>query len=182
MDGTDRSRAEAQDIEALQDAFPVEWREPPLGWDALRVWENEQGVVLPEPYRTFIAETANGSSLGPPEDGGLLPLGWLPPYWPDQDQPRDPAAEFPLDRSWIWEDDERGYQALAPIVHAVYNHGSVVLGAEDGPMYWLLAVTGPSRGKVWLVADVGAHLYPQDPGIGFTDWVRRWQDRDGWWD
>lgn len=154
----------------------------PPGWDALRVWEGRHGVVLPEPCRTFIAETANGSCLGPPEDGGLLPPGRLPPGWPDQDQPREPAAGFPLDHSWMWEDGNRGYRALAPIVHAVCNHGSAVLGAEDGPMYWLLAVTGPSRGKVWLVADVGAHLCPQDPGIGFTDWVRRWQAGDGWQD
>jgi len=63
------------------------------GWEALRVWESEQGVVPPEPYRTSVAETANGSPLGPPGDGGLLlPLGRLPPGWPDQGQPRDPAA------------------------------------------------------------------------------------------
>ncbi|MCX4598674.1 hypothetical protein OG819_57290 [Streptomyces sp. NBC_01549] len=38
-------------------------------------WESQHGVVLPEPYRSLIAEITNGSSLGPPEDGGLLPLG-----------------------------------------------------------------------------------------------------------
>lgn len=42
----------------------------------------ENRVVLPEPYRTFIAEISNGSSLGPAGDGGLQPLGWLPDTGP----------------------------------------------------------------------------------------------------
>lgn len=65
---------------------------------------------------------------------------------------------------------------------AVYNHGSIVLGAEGGPMYWLLVVTGLQRGKIWLVADVGAHPYPGPAAVGFVEWVQRWQAGDGWWD
>jgi hypothetical protein len=42
----------------------------------------------------------------------------------------------------------------------VYNHGSIVLGTDDSLSYWVLVVTGPERGKVWLVTGVGAYPYP----------------------
>jgi hypothetical protein len=35
----------------------------------VHAFEAEHGIVLPEPYRTFVAETADGSSSGPPEYG-----------------------------------------------------------------------------------------------------------------
>ncbi|WP_442813545.1 hypothetical protein [Streptomyces sp. NBC_01244] len=69
-------------LELLRSAFEPEWREPALGHEAVSAWEAEHGAVLPEPCRTFVAEIANGSSIGPPEDGGLLPLGRLTPGWP----------------------------------------------------------------------------------------------------
>lgn len=63
----------------------------------------------------------------------------------------------------------------------VYNRGSVVLGAEDGPQFWLLVTTGPRRGQVWLVAGVGVGPVPGDEAWGFLEWVRRWHVGDGWW-
>ncbi|WP_217553708.1 SMI1/KNR4 family protein [Streptomyces sp. GbtcB6] len=173
-------RPDEATLEFLRSAFEPEWREPALGDDAVLVWESENRVVLPEPYRSLVAEIANGSSLGPPEDGGLLPLGWLPPDWPDQGD-RDPAALFPLQDTWAWEGEplaEDHHERVA----AVYNHGSVVLGTDDGLSYWVLVVTGPERGKVWLVTDVGAYPYPMPKALGFLEWVRRWHAGDGWWD
>lgn len=61
-------------IALLREAFPAEVRHCPLGWEALRAWERRQGVVLREPYRTFVAEIANGTDDGPPDEGGLLPV------------------------------------------------------------------------------------------------------------
>ncbi|MFF4894825.1 SMI1/KNR4 family protein [Streptomyces sp. NPDC001068] len=167
-------------LEFLRSPFEPEWREPALGDDAVSVWESENRVVLPEPYRSLVAEIANGSSLGPPEDGGLLPLGWLPPDWPDLGD-RDPAALFPLQGTWAWEGEplaEDHHERVA----AVYNHGSVVLGTDDGLSYWVLVVTGPQRGKVWLVTDVGAYPYPMPNALGFLAWVQRWHAGHGWWD
>ncbi|MEV6532386.1 SMI1/KNR4 family protein [Streptomyces sp. NPDC051639] len=173
-------RPEEATLAFLRSVFAPEWREPPLGRDGVSAWESEHGVVLPEPYRTLIAEISNGSSLGPPEDGGLLPLGWLPPDWHGQGD-RNPAAVFPLQKTWAWEGE-----ALADDhderVAAVHDHGSIVLGAEDGTSYWVLVVTGPQRGRVWLVADVGAYPYPMPEAAGFLQWVRRWHAGDGWWD
>ncbi|MFF2523895.1 hypothetical protein ACFVTW_17575, partial [Streptomyces liangshanensis] len=36
---------------------------PAAGWEAVRSFEAEHGIVLPEPYRTFVAEICDG--LGP---------------------------------------------------------------------------------------------------------------------
>ncbi|MEW2374963.1 hypothetical protein AB0883_02515 [Micromonospora sp. NPDC047812] len=45
--------------------------EPALGWPGLYAFAAEHGVVLPEPYRTFVAEITAGAFSGPP-DRGLL--------------------------------------------------------------------------------------------------------------
>ncbi|MET9451750.1 SMI1/KNR4 family protein [Streptomyces cinerochromogenes] len=164
----------------LRLAFPPEWREPPLGQAAVAQWEHENGVALPEPYRTFIAEISNGSSLGPAGDGGLQPLGRLPDSWPDLG-PRQPGEPFPLDEAWAWEDDE-SVDPEDPRVDAVFTKGSVVLGSEDGQSFWLLLTTGPRRGEVWMVADVGAVPVPGNRAWGFAEWVRRWHSGSEWWD
>ncbi|MFI6979214.1 hypothetical protein ACIBSV_11580 [Embleya sp. NPDC050154] len=82
-------------LEFLRSAFEPAWREPAFGYEAVTAWENENGVVLPEPYRSPVAEISNGSSLGLPEDGGPPPLGRLTPGWSHWVN-RDPAAPFPL--------------------------------------------------------------------------------------
>jgi hypothetical protein len=166
-------------------AFPAEWREAPLGWDAVLAWEVDHGVVLPEPYRTFVAEIADGSSYGPPEDGGLLPLNWLPADWPGED--RDEAADFPLTEAWFWENDPRDPDDVEALVDEVYRCGSVVLGSMTGPVYWLLVVSGPQRGQIWLLSDVGALPFPgpdgaEQDGTGFMGWVQRWHEDPEAWD
>ncbi|MEV6109139.1 SMI1/KNR4 family protein [Streptomyces sp. NPDC051940] len=165
----------------LRSVFEAEWREPPLGREGVDAWEAQNGVTLPEPYRTVVAEISNGYSLGPAEDGGLQPLGWLPAGWPDLG-PRRPGAPFPLEAAWPWEDDESVDPEGDPRTDAVFTHGSVVLGSEDGQSFWLLVTTGPRRGEVWMVADVGAVPVPSDDAWGFLEWVRRWHTGDGWWD
>jgi hypothetical protein len=169
----------------LLEAFPPEWREPPLGWVAVQTWETSHGVVLPEPYRMFIAEIADGSSLGPPEDDGLLPLNWLPADWSSKE--RDVAADFPLVEAWFWEDDPREAKELKQLVDAVYRNGSLVLGSNSGPLYWLLVVSGPQRGRIWMLSDGGAMPFPgpaatEQDGVGFLDWVARWHEAPDTWD
>jgi hypothetical protein len=56
----DADHARFDDLEALRSAFSTGC-EPPLGWDAVRVFESEYGAVLPEPYRTFVAEVCDGA-------------------------------------------------------------------------------------------------------------------------
>jgi len=107
------------------------------------------------PYRSrlndyvvrLIAQISDGCTLGPPEDGGLLPLGWLPPGWPHAGE-RNPAAPFPLEQAWYWETDPaplgQDGEALIPAAHL---HGSVLLGSEQGDD-WILVTAGPLRGQV----------------------------------
>lgn len=59
--------ADPVELAALHAAFDADdGTEPALEWEAVRVFETEHGIVLPEPYRTLIAEIADGSSSGPP--------------------------------------------------------------------------------------------------------------------
>ncbi len=173
----DRRPAEAA-LDFLCSALPPEWREPAIGHEAVAAWEAESRVVLPEPYRTFVAEIGNGSSLGPAGDGGLQPLGRLPGSWPDLG-PRQPGEPFSLQEAWVREDDEEGGPE-DPRIDAAYNKGSVVLGSEDGRSFWLLPTTGPRRGEVWMVADVGAIPARDDHAWGFEEWVRRRHAGDDW--
>ena len=41
--------------------------ESALGREAVRAFEADHGVVLPEPYRTFVVEMSDGSFQGPPD-------------------------------------------------------------------------------------------------------------------
>lgn len=135
-------------LDFLRSAFEPGRREPALGYEAVSTWEAENGAVLPEPYRSLVAEISNGSSVGPPEDGGLLPLGWLTPGWPHWGD-RDPAAPFPLLETWAWEGEPLAADHDERVAD-VYGHGSVVLGADDELCYWLLVVNGPTgAGSGW---------------------------------
>jgi hypothetical protein len=173
-------RPTPSELDALRSAFPPEWCDGPAGVEAVEEWEGVNGVRLPEPYRTFVAEIANGCGLGPPDDGGLLPLGWLPPGFPDAGL-RAPAAVFPLTEAWRWEDGEP-----APVAgltaEDTFHRGSIVLGQEDGSAYWLLVVAGPQRGKIWIATEVGTYPYPLESPVGFTGWVERWHSGEGWFD
>ncbi|MFE1319788.1 SMI1/KNR4 family protein [Kitasatospora phosalacinea] len=148
----------------------------------MHTFEAEHGAVLPEPYRTFVAEIADGSPAGPPGQG---PVG--------------------LTVGWIWEDDEETpEEELDARVGEVCNHGPIVLGTDGCGMYWLLVVTGPHRGRVWCVTDVGATPFdatPFDAGSdctgtattattatattaasGFADRVAHWRVGRPWFD
>ncbi|WP_374195835.1 SMI1/KNR4 family protein [Streptomyces sp. ISL-24] len=58
------------EVEALRQAFGIDdGGESALGWETVRAFEAEHGVVLPEPYRTFVAEVSDGSFQGPPGYG-----------------------------------------------------------------------------------------------------------------
>ncbi|MFF7331884.1 hypothetical protein [Streptomyces sp. NPDC008150] len=98
-------------------------------------------------------------------------------------RPRPTATRrtLPLEAAWPWEDDA-GVDAEDPRIDASFNKGSVVLGSEDGQSFWLLLTTGPRRGEVWMIADVGAVPVPGDQAWGFKEWVQHWHAGGGWWD
>ncbi|MGW9136730.1 SMI1/KNR4 family protein [Streptomyces sp. NPDC055681] len=188
----DADHARAEGLDALRAAFTTGCVLA-LGWDAVRAFEAEHGIVLPEPYRTFVAEVCDGSTDGPPE-WGLLPLAALPAGWRGGGAGRDLAKPFPLTARWVWADDPWSAEESQPAIDAVSDHGSIILGDEGCGMYWHLVVTGPSRGHIWLVFEDGAvpfgAEFDYEPGdaafpngeAGFAGWVKHWAAGNSWFD
>jgi hypothetical protein len=176
----DADSANPEDLAILRSAFE---NGTPLGWEGVRAFEEQRRIVLPEPYRTCVAEISDGAA-GPP-DFGMVKLGSLPKDWGDGSG-RDLTKPFPLTETWAWE-GERPYDELLPLLHPVYNHGSLVLGTDGCGDYWHLIVTGPHRGHVWHIADVGAQPFGAEFGdttarSGFAGWVQHWVERKDWFD
>ncbi|MEU6066807.1 SMI1/KNR4 family protein [Streptomyces sp. NPDC047082] len=178
-------QADPAELEALRAAFDVDdGGESALGWDKVHAFEARHGIVLPEPYRSLVAEVTDGSYAGPPHDG-LLGLGELPDDWGGKAEERDLSLPFPLVEEWLWEgtEAERVDSALGP----VFNHGSLVLGTDGCGMYWHLVVTGPHRGRIWNITDVGAAPFGAEFGHttasgGFAGWVAHWAAGKPWFD
>ncbi|NUR67851.1 MAG: SMI1/KNR4 family protein [Streptomyces sp.] len=180
-------QASAGDLAALRAAFGVDdGGESALGWEAVRAFEAEHGVVLPEPYRTFVAEVSDGSRQGPPEYG-LLGLAELPDDWGDDGSGRKPGEPFPLTAAWLWEEDDGPYEDPEAAIGRVLDHGSVVLGTDGCAMNWHLVVSGPQRGHIWHITDVGAMPFGSEFGFttsepGFAGWVKHWASGKEWFD
>ncbi|MGW1883216.1 SMI1/KNR4 family protein [Streptomyces sp. NPDC001970] len=179
--------ADPDDLAALRAAFGVDdGGESALGWEAVRAFEAEHGVVLPEPYRTFVAEMTDGSYTGPP-DYGLVGLAELPDDWGDDRPVRDVSRPFPLTEAWLWEEDPRPFEEIEPILDPVFDHGSIVLGTDGCGMYWHLIVTGPHRGHIWNICGEGAAPFGAEFGSttgdpGFAGWVSHWAANKPWFD
>jgi len=179
--------ADPAELAALRAAFDVDdGGESALGWEAVHAFEAAHAIVLPAPYRTFVAEITDGSYSGPPEYG-LLPVAELPDDWADDEQERDLSTPFPLTQAWMWEDDSDPAEDADELLEQVYHHGSIVLGTDGCAMNWHLIVTGPHRGHVWLIGDVGAVPFGAQFGFttaepGFAGWVRHWAANKPWYD
>ncbi|MGW2211080.1 SMI1/KNR4 family protein [Streptomyces sp. NPDC001781] len=157
---------------------------PPAGWAAVRSFEARHGIVLPEPYRTFVAEICDGLRAGPPYRG-LLSCAQTPPDWSPYHAERLLAEPFPLTAAWLWEEEEETGPTpeLEARQDSVFVHGSLLLGTDGCGMYWALVVTGQQRGHVWMIDENGAipfgtSLMPGTPG--FTGWVTHWAEGRSW--
>ncbi|MFD9327084.1 SMI1/KNR4 family protein [Streptomyces sp. NPDC060065] len=180
-------QADPAELAELRAAFDVDdGGASALGWEAVHSFEAEHGIVLPEPYRTFVAEITDGSYSGPPEYG-LLPVAELPDDWGDEDQERNLGSPFPLAEAWLWEDESDPAEDADAVLEQVYNHGSIVLGTDGCAMNWHLIVTGPHRGHVWMISDVDAVPFGSQFGFtsaepGFAGWVQHWAENKPWYD
>lgn len=147
----------------MQRHFQQGWQlGEPIGEEATAAFESAHGVMLPEPYRSFVALTANGAT-GPPSYG-LVPLGEPAGHGGYAITSGSLARPFPLTEAWIWEDDEnldKGRQA------SVQGDGAVPLGTDGDGMDYVLVVSGASRGQVWMISDVGATPVAAD----FERWI-----------
>ncbi|MEU1178478.1 SMI1/KNR4 family protein [Streptomyces sp. NPDC005820] len=173
-------QADPAELAALREAFAVDdGGASALGWEAVHAFEKEHGVVLPEPYRTFVAEISDGSHQGPPEYGmvGLAEAA----------RKQDLGRPFPLTQGWLWEEEEGPYDDPDAVIEQVAHHGSLTLGTDGCGMDWHLVVTGPHRGHLWLVTGEGALPHGAEfghttAGPGFADWVRHWSEGNDWFD
>ncbi|MGW2082213.1 SMI1/KNR4 family protein [Streptomyces sp. NPDC001939] len=189
MTGMNTETCDPAEIAALREIFaPRAEAARPAGWEAVRSFEAEHGIVLPEPYRTFVAEICDGLRAGPPYYG-LLPFTQTPSDWGPDRPERLLAEPFPLTSAWLWEEDEEASpeQEFEARMNSVFDHGSLLLGTDGCGMYWHLIVTGWQRGHVWLIDENGAMPFGTQsanalmPGIpGFTGWVTHWTQGRAW--
>jgi hypothetical protein len=152
---------------------------PPIPESVISTFESLCGCILPEGYRTFLKELGDGAK-GPPYYG-LLRFGELPPdlsksevpQWNDVQRVRRP---FPFTELWVWEDGDTSNEGEKEQV----SDGTLHLGTDGCGQYWLLVVTGPERGNVWMLADVG--ITPTRPKRDFLQWFEDWLDgNSNWW-
>ncbi|MFF8683099.1 SMI1/KNR4 family protein [Streptomyces sp. NPDC015237] len=189
MTGMNRESRIADELAALCEIFVSRPEAvPPAGWEAVRSFEAEHGILLPEPYRTFVAEVCDGLRAGPPYYG-LLPLAQTPSDWGPDRPDRLLAKPFPLTTAWLWGEDGGALsdQEVEARRDAVFDHGSLLLGTDGCGMYWHLIVTGPQRGHVWLIDEDGAVPFGTRPGTslmpgtpGFAGWVVHWAQGRSW--
>ncbi|MFI6646697.1 SMI1/KNR4 family protein [Streptomyces sp. NPDC050529] len=192
MTGMNTEACDPSELAALREIFASRPEAvPPVGSEAVRSFEAEHGIVLPEPYRTFVADICDGLRAGPPYYG-LLPLAQAPSDWGSYRPERLLAEPFPLTAAWLWEaeGDEAALseQELEDRRAPVFDHGSLLLGTDGCGMYWHLIVTGPQRGHVWLIDENGAIPFGTRPGTslmpgtpGFAGWVARWASQGRSW-
>lgn len=137
------------------------------------VFEHRHGVSLPDGYRHFLLNVGNGGD-GPP-DSGLVPLGCGPKstykpevsYWEELPDIRRP---FPFTKPHSWEGNGPSEEGTSMQT----RYGCLFLGEEGCGVDWLLVVTGPERGNVWLVCPTG--IAPHRPRLDFLDWYEGWLD------
>ncbi|MFF5874810.1 MULTISPECIES: SMI1/KNR4 family protein [Streptomyces] len=192
MCGMNTDTCDPADAAALREIFAAHPDAvEPAGEEAVKSFEAEHGIVLPEPYRTCVVEIGDGLRAGPPYYG-LLPFARTPRDWGAGRPERLLAEPFPLTRAWLWEQDdeeELSDEEFEERVGPVYDHGSLLLGTDGCGMYWHLIVTGCERGHVWLIDENGAIPFGDRPGItplmpgtpGFAGWAARWAARGRSW-
>jgi hypothetical protein len=144
---------------------------PPLPLSEVEAFEARYGIMLPEGYRRFVTEIADGGE-GPPQSG-IFSL--LEPRYRFGREDRwnrlpDIRLPFPLTEKWIWEDDDDTSPDWLPRRQAVY-HGSIQIGDDGCGMFWHLIVTGSERGNVWDLCGEGA--VPGKPPE-FLAWYESW--------
>lgn len=156
----------------------------PLDTAEVAAFEARHAVRLPDGYREFITQLADGGA-GPAY--GMFPLakalegerGPMPAGFLARPFPPLTAADPREDPAWddLWERVERGN--LTPEERALeiagVCTGTLVLCHEGCGHLHLLVVTGPTRGQMWLDTTCsGGGFVPLR--ADFLEWYERWLD------
>ena len=137
---------------------------PCLSEAAIADFEGACGLRLPEACRLFLQTVGDGCGC---EKFPLRPLR-------DAER-RDLSRPFQLEEAWIWEDDPRPEPVIREEIKTkVYQGELKLLDLGCGDCYHLI-VTGPCRGEVWNLSDVGAQ--PCCERQDFLGWFELWLDQ-----
>jgi SMI1 / KNR4 family (SUKH-1) len=144
---------------------------PTLTDESIADFESRGGCLLPDGYRAFLQHVGDGG-IGPPAYG-LLRLGQTPDDMSVEEsrswaEVRNLSRPFPFTRPWVWEDGDLCDEGTREQV----EHGSIHLGTDGCAQYWVLIVSGPERGNIWMLADVG--ITPTAPKRDFLQWFEDW--------
>lgn len=136
---------------------------PPASPEQVEALEEQIGVTLPEQYRQFLLQAADGGA-GP--FYGLYSLeqvkSWL--TWPVE--PELPPLFHPEDRDidllvWYYEEGEN------------WRRGCIPIGSQGDTYFTYLLVSGPHRGQVVYVEyEASWYFFPREPD--FLSWYTRW--------
>jgi len=149
---------------------------PPLAEAEVAGFERRHGIDLPADHRAFLTRVGNGGphgNAGPGPAYGLLPLA----HWnyafasdgPYDDLLRRPFAVVPdrhYSEDWLTEAGLDEWDEWYP--------GTLALAEVGCGMYFVLVVTGPTRGRIVCTSDhiTNAPRYQPDPD--FLSWYEHW--------
>lgn len=135
---------------------------------AIKAFEEQHQIMLPEEYRMFMLMVGNG---GKQWERPFFPVGDFGEY---QNALSLIAQPFPHTATWN-QAEAKGY------LKSEHIQGALPFFHEGDGMYHLLIVTGDERGRVWLDArasDGGIRPLPYEddaPRLTFFDWFK-WYD------
>ncbi len=138
----------------------------PLSESQIRAFEVKHEIKLPQDYRDFITKIGCGGD-GPPDYN-------LDPFDIDEDFP-NLSKPFPFTTHWIWElGDESNEGGMEDL-----NSGNICLGTDGCGVDWYIIVSGPQRGKIWMISGEG--IQPLFPSRTFSEWYAAWLDGETEW-
>lgn len=151
---------------------------PPVELKEIKSFEEEYKIQFPEEYREFMLKVGNGGD-GPPHYRMLdlcSSIKLSKQFAKGFDEFL--AEEFPLKEYMVWEgitlseEDKQKFERI--------HRGSLILGEDGCGIFWLLIITGPERGQVWQLTEVG--IQSCAPKLSFLDWYEYWlNDGRDWW-
>ncbi|KAL1923827.1 uncharacterized protein VTP21DRAFT_8807 [Calcarisporiella thermophila] len=143
----------------------------------VRNFERDHFIRLPEEYRMFIFDVANGGKIGPCCADGLLQLGAVPTRY-IQTRERvlaDMQRPFPLTMATdISRNDPQFAQVACGFLLLGRGLQRFRRSGAGRDAFWILVVEGACRGEVWWQDDLG--FRPCEPRRHFLDWLEYWLD------
>ena len=141
----------------------------------VKSFETKYGITLPEGYRRFILEIADGAIGG--YMSSIIPLGYIFPMPGDKSTQflhfSNIGKEFPFEYPWMPHGDiidkYKPFRYTYPReMSDLKKNGSLIIENDGCGEYWNLIITGPQRGKVWRF--VTGDILPCIPSMDFIEW------------